>query len=446
MTSTTEQPLENRHVTPEPPAAPKRRSQTSYALASLWRGIRSAFDTVVRLGGQLLGRVYGFIHPVTDVVGAVGWLVLAAAALCLLLGGLLGWLEIIFVGATLLGAMLVAVCFIFGRASYRVEIELQPLRVVAGERALGRMSVSNSGEKALLPVRMELPVGSGEAEFIIPALAPKHEHEELFAVPTQRRAVIVAGPAITVRGDQLGLLRRTMAWTERVELFVHPVTARLAASAAGLVRDLEGETTRTITNNDISFHALRQYEPGDALRNVHWRTSARTGQLMVRQFEETRRSQLTIVHSTEAAHYSSGDEFELAVSVMASLALQVISDDTRLSIVTEQFQLHTKTPLAMLDDTSRIEEVSGRYPSLRDFTREATLRLPAPSVLMMVAGSGLELGEFRAAETLFSSDTKTLAFRAELGAQSRISKVSGLTVVTIGQLGDLPKLLRRVHG
>ena len=61
-----------------------------------------------------------------------------------------------------------------------------------------------------------------------------------------------------------------MRWTEPVELFVHPLTVRLDPSAAGLVRDLEGEVTKTITNSDISFHALRAYQPGDDVRRIDW--------------------------------------------------------------------------------------------------------------------------------------------------------------------------------
>jgi len=234
-------------------------------------------------------------------------------------------------------------------------------------------------------------------------------------------------------------------WTEAVELFVHPVTTRIASSAAGLMRDLEGEITKKITSDDISFHALRAYEPGDALRNVHWRTSARTGQLMVRQFEETRRTQLTIVHTADSRYYASEDEFELAVSVTASLALQVIRDGTGISVVSEKLALRTATPVALLDDSSRIEEVSDVFPTLREFARTATRRLPPPSVVMVVAGSLIDLTEFRAAQTLFGKDTTTIAFRIEPGAQSRLSTVSGLTVLTLGDLADLPKLLRRVH-
>jgi uncharacterized protein (DUF58 family) len=428
-----------------PRASPRRISQAEYAARSAWRAIRDGLRVADALLARLTQRAWLFIRPVTDVVGPAGWLVLAAAVVAFLVSAVFGWTEFTFLATTLFAALLVAVGFVFGRATYGVDIALNPHRVVAGERALGQMTVVNTGDKGLLPVRMELPVGSGTAEFVVPGLSPTQQHEELFAVPTQRRAVIIAGPAISVRGDQLGLLRRTVRWTDPVELFVHPVTTRLASSAAGLVRDLEGEITKKITNSDISFHALRAYAPGDPLRNVHWRSTARTGQLMVRQFEETRRSQLTIVHTAQTAHYSSDDEFELGISVTASLALQVIRDGTRISVVTEERMLKTATPVSLLDDTSRIEPASHRYASMRDFARDATRRLPAPSVVMIVGGSQLELAEFRSVQTLFGQDTKVLAFRIELGKQSRLSKVSDLTLVTIGDLTDLPRLLRRVN-
>jgi hypothetical protein len=428
-----------------PRASPRRISQAEYAMRSVWRAIRDGLRVACGLLVRLVLRAWRLIKPVTDVVGPAGWLVLAAAVVALLVSAVFGWTEFTFLATTLLAALLVAVGFVFGRATYGVDIALNPHRVVAGERALGQMTVVNTGDWGLLPVRMELPVGSGTAEFVVPGLAPKQQHDELFAVPTQRRAVIIAGPAISVRGDQLGLMRRTVRWTDPVELFVHPVTTRLASSAAGLVRDLEGEITKKITNSDISFHALRAYAPGDPLRNVHWRSTARTGQLMVRQFEETRRSQLTIVHTTRTDHYASDDEFELGISVTASLALQVIRDGTRISVVTEERMLKTATPVSLLDDTSRIEPASPKYSSMRDFARDATRRLPAPSVVMVVGGSQLDLAEFRGVQTLFGQDTKVLAFRIQSGAQSRLSKVSDLTLVTIGDLADLPRLLRRVN-
>lgn len=413
-----------------------------------------ALDALVRAArvvwavlGPVVRAIWRVLKPVLAVVTPAGWLVLGVGALALVLSFVFGWQEFTYLGTVLLAAVVLSTLFLFGRASYGVEIELNPRRVVVGDRAMGRMVVTNTGGRNLAPTRMELPVGKGLAEFQLPAMKPKDEQEELFAVPTNRRAVIVAGPAESVRGDQLGLLRRALKWADPVELFVHPRTARLQPSAAGLVRDLEGQVSKKITNNDIAFHALRPYVPGDDRRYVHWRTSARIGQLMVRQFEETRRSQLTMIHSTRADHYASDDEFELAISVTASIAAQVITDGTQMNVVSESGQWKTLSVTSMLDASCRIDPVTpstpgAAFPSVRAFARERTKRLPNPSVVMIIGGSQMTTAEFRSVQSLFGLDTSQVAFHVALGAAPKIGAVSGLTVITVGSLDDLPSLVR----
>lgn len=386
------------------------------------------------------------VAPVVGVITVTGLLTFAFGSVALIAGLVLGWQELTYIAVTLLAAFAVAALFLFGRSTYRVEIALSPPRVVVGERALGRLAVSNSGQRNLLPALMELPVGEGVAEFAIPSLKPGEEHEEVFAVPTARRAVIVAGPAVSVRGDQLGMWRRLVKWAEPEDLFVHPVTVPLAPTAAGLVRDLEGQVTKKITNNDLSFHALRPYEAGDDRRNVHWRSTARTGVLMVRQFEETRRSQLTIVHTESARFYADADEFELAVSVMASMAAQVIRDGTQMSVVTENRRLRTHSPTAVLDDSCRLELSPDSPASARELVRDATRRLPPPSVLIIIAGSGMATAEYRSISLLFPNDTTMLVFRMDTSAQPSVATVAGFQVITVGTLSDLTKVLRRAGG
>jgi len=409
----------------------------------LGRWILGMLRALARFVRYLWRRFWKHAGPVLTIVSGLGWIVVIGAITTLAVGFLLGWQELVYLGLTLAGALLAAFAFIFGRAAFRTNIELSPLRITAGDRALGRFTVVNTGQKRNVPSRFELPVGQGVAEFVIPPLEPEVEHEELFAVPTHRRAVIVAGPAVSVRGDQLGIFRRTVRWSDPVELFVHPVIARLEPSAAGLVRDLEGEVSKTVTNDDISFHALRAYEPGDALRYVHWRTSARTGQLMVRQFEETRRSQLVILFSTDKSHYADAEEFELAVSVLASIGVRVIADGTTANFLTESMTMRSYTRTTLLDDTCRIEQGESAHASMRDFARDATRRLPPPSVAMVIGGSRLTTGDFRAVESFFGPDTVTLGFRAERGATPRLSVVNRLRIATVGELTDLPRLMRR---
>lgn len=425
---------------------------------------------LARLGAGAVRRALG---PVVGVVSPLGWVVLLVAIASVVAAWWFGWAEFLYLGATLAAGLVVASFFLIGHASFRVQIELTPRRVTAGERAFGRLLVTNVGARRSSATRLELPVGRGAAEFSVPPLAPAgaagaggatgagapSEHEELFAVPTARRAVITAGPALSVRGDQLGLLRRRVRWADPVELFVHPVTALLAPSQSGLVRDLEGTVTSTLTNSDLEFHALRPYEPGDDQRYVHWRASARNGQLMVRQFQETRRSELVLAQLVDAAGYARAErsaepgtplddagtpEFELAVSVMASVGAQVLREKTRARVVTETRELRTATVSTLLDDSCRLEPTAGVTQSPREFIRDVLGRMAPPSVLMVVTGSQTPLSELRAIEAVVGSDTRLIGLRVVLGGEPRISQLSRFHLLTIGELGDLPKLLRRV--
>ncbi|HEU0205612.1 MAG TPA: DUF58 domain-containing protein [Pseudolysinimonas sp.] len=421
--------------------------------------------TFLGLGRLAAAAVRRLLGPVVGVVSLLGWIVLLAALASALVAGLFGWSEFLYLGLTLSAGLVVSAFFLIGHASFRVEIELSPRRVIAGERAFGRLLVTNTGARRSSATRLELPVGRGEADFSVPPLAPAGsgaagsagacEHEELFAVPTARRAVITAGPALSVRGDQLGLLRRRVRWADPVELFVHPVTTLLAPSQSGLVRDLEGAVTSTLTNSDLEFHALRPYEPGDDQRSVHWRASARSGQLMVRQFQETRRSELVLAQLVDATGYAQHamgtdlddagtPEFELAVSVMASVGAQVLREKTRARVVTETLELRTATVTTLLDDSCRLEPMAGLRLSPREFIRDVLARTAPPSVLVVVTGSQTPIGELRAIEAVVGSDTRLIGLRVELGGEPRISQVSRVHLLTIGELGDLPRLLRRV--
>ncbi|MGO4535627.1 DUF58 domain-containing protein [Leifsonia sp. 2MCAF36] len=420
-------------------AAGQARIAAGQVGATLGRLFGAAGRRVAPAGRAVVARV----RPVLGVVSALGWIALASAAVGLVLAVWLGWAEFLFIAMTLLAAVLLALAFVFGRSTYRVGIELNPRRVVAGDRALGRLTVANSGTRPVLPTRMELPVGEGQAVFAIPRLTPGAETEELFAVPTARRALILAGPALSVRGDQLGLLRRTNRWTDQIELFVHPKTVRLAATARGLVRDLEGQTTKVITDSDLAFHALRTYEPGDDIRNVHWRTSARTGQLMVRQYQETRRSQLLLALDAERSHFASDDEFELGVSVATSIGCQVIREETEINAVWQGGAMRVGTPTALLDDSCRIQPVDGAHPSLREFLRQATLRLQAPSLAVTVVGSQVEAAQLRGAAALWGGDTETIVIRVDEGAEPRLTRLGRSMLITVSALPELPALLKR---
>ncbi|MBO3084011.1 DUF58 domain-containing protein [Cellulomonas fengjieae] len=376
-------------------------------------------------------------------VSPLGWGVAVLAALGLVLGRWFGWLELAALGAALGAVLLVALLMTAGRARYAVTLDMADRRVKVGERALGRVEVRNVARRRSLPSRIELPVGSAVAEIPVPPLAPGAEHDDLFAIPTVRRAVIVVGPVRSVRGDPLGIARRSVRWTRPVEVFVHPLLVSLAGASAGLLRDLEGQATRDLSDSDLSFHALRDYVAGDDRRYIHWRTTARRGSLMVKQFEDTRRTTTAVALATDPRDYGDDDELELAVSVVASVGVQTLREERDLVVLAGPGRLRVETPPLLLDDCSGIALAPGGAGIAllgRRIVREAA----DASVAMLVTGSVPSDADRRLGARHVPTGTRTVVVRCERGAEVSVRTQGSLSLATIGRLDDLPRLLRRV--
>lgn len=420
----------------------------------------------VRSGGAAAGPVAArgagvlgiFTAGPLAAITPLGWLTLGAAATLYLLGSMGGWQEFTVAAVALAAAFVVALVFAIGRSRYRVELDLSTARVVVGEPASGEITVTSASNRRMLPSRMELPVGAAVGRLSIPALAPGAMHDELFQIPTLRRAVLTVGPARSVRGDAFGLVRREVRWTEPQLLYVHPATVPLAGAMPGFFRDLEGEPSTDLASDDLSFHGLRGYVPGDDRRNIAWRSSARTGELMVRQFEETRRSHVAVALSTRAAEYADADEFELAVQAAASLAVQSFREDRALTLSAGQLQVRTPTPRRVLDELAGVEwvdagpgAIGGRPASDAEDGIVATARrvaaaAPAVSVALLLCGPVPTPADLRAAGAAFPLGVRVIAIRAVQGAATSLHGISSVTVLTAGSLTALPGALRKARG
>ena len=97
------------------------------------------------------------------------------------------------------------------------------------------------------------------------------------AVRGRRRGIITVGPVQHGTGRPVGPLPARGRGHRAEEIIVHPRTVRLERLGAGLLRDLEGQSTKDLASHDLAFHALRPYVPGDERRHIHWRSSARVG-------------------------------------------------------------------------------------------------------------------------------------------------------------------------
>lgn len=262
-----------------------------------------------------------------------------------------------------------------------------------------------------------------------------------FRIPTDRRGRITVGPAQTVQGDPFSLTGRSTVWTEELELYVHPRTVPLPGRQTGFVHDLEGHASPHLTSADMNFHALRPYVAGDDRRHVHWRSTARAGQLMVRQFEESRMSRAVVALDTGRAAYLDAAEFELAVSCAASVAIQTLYSESPLALLTTRDTLRTVTPTRALDELSLVEQTT--RGGIQDLVHTTLRREPGASVAVVITGSSATMADLRQACSRFDVDTRVVGIRVDLDGDLRARSAGHITVLQVGDLTELPRAMRK---
>ena len=433
-------------------------------MSALARAVRQALAGLRQAGGAAHKRLPALavrlraVPVVGPVLGACGsWLGGAAAMVttlgrvCLLvlvvswyLAAGRHWLEAWFIALALATLMVLAALQTLGQATYRVRLSLVSTRVVVGDPALGSLYLSPPSQRATRPATVEMPVGQGMAVFDIPRLSPGAEHQEVFTVPTRHRGVITVGPVRSIRGDALGLVRRSQNWTEPVDLFIHPRTVNLDSTAIGFIRDIEGAVTQDLSSSDVSFHALREYTPGDDRRNVHWKTTARTGRLMVRQFEETRRAHLLVIHDLDPQAWDEEEDFETSVSASASLLLAAVRDSREISLVTQAGRPYLPTGARVLDTFTTLNPVEGAG-DLVGLTRQAVSTVPQASVTVLVTGARTSASALHRAHAELPASTRCLALRINAREHLASQRVAGLPVVTLPDLEHLAPAMRKAR-
>lgn len=418
-------------------------------------GVSGAVVGLRRLIRTVGGAVAGAVAWVRSTVSPVGLLLVVAVLAGGLAGLWFGWIEGWAI-STIAGALLlVCVPFLLGAHDYRLELTLERDRVVAGSTVSGRLNLVNKGDRVSLPGVVDIPVGQGLVEVQVPLLRAGGAHVEQLTIGAERRGVIDVGPMTISRGDPLGILHRELIWPEVHRVYVHPVTVRIPSTSAGLVRDLEGMPTNDLVDADLSFHAVRDYVPGDSERHIHWKSTAKTGALMVRQYEESRHARIAILLDLDSMEFESDDEFELAVSAAASLGLNGVREGrdvlVALSAPIPEFSraavqsirtVPTRTPKALLDGMAGVDS-GADVMRLEAVTALTAQSFPDLSIAFLVTGSRMPLTRLRQAAITLPAGLETVAVRCEPGAEPGIRSTRELTVITIGALTDLSHLLAR---
>lgn len=380
-------------------------------------------------------------HPLKALVAAVtptGWAVVMLVVVGLALAVAFQWVEALACALAGVVALLLAAMRVAWRPPHVVSIRVPNERIVAGQTAVGEISVRNERARSVRSGIIELPIGTGTGEFVVPPLGAHETWDEMFLISSRHRGIINVGPARAVRSDALGLLRRVRMWDEPVLLHVHPRTVRVPFDATGFQLDVEGVSTGKLSSSDVSFHALRDYEPGDDRRAVHWQSTARLGKLIVRQYEETHRSHHVIVLDTSRDAWDH-DSFETAVSVASSLGLANLRESRPVSLSTTEGWLPSGVAMRMLDALSEVKARSIGDLSRR--VREAVAQRPGVSALTLIVGPNVTDTEAAHLARLVPIDVPVSIIRigAE-GVRARRDLGRGV-LLDCSTLDDLPRII-----
>jgi uncharacterized protein (DUF58 family) len=151
-------------------------------------------------------------------------------------------------------------------------------------------------------------------------------------VPARRRGLIEVGPLEISRRDPLGLVAVLRRYGDAVTVWVRPRVYEIVAVPIGLSRSMDGRVDR-VPQGTITFSALREYVVGDDLRHVHWRTSARAGELMIRENIDTSMPWLVVLLDDRVdAHDRTGETFEAACEAAASVIVAAARDEIRVEL------------------------------------------------------------------------------------------------------------------
>jgi uncharacterized protein (DUF58 family) len=236
-----------------------------------------------------------------------GWTIVGAAVGLLVGGRVLGADELSVLGLAGLALVVLSVVWVVvARPRLDVERRVDPSRLHVGDVARADLVCSPRGDRAtgLLDLVETIDGGALRARFLLAPIEPGREASPAYRVPTEHRGALALGPARAAVTDPLGLARRGHVVAESDEVLVRPRVHAIVPPLLGAGRRLAHDDDRSpraaATDATGEFLAVRPYETGDDPRRVHWRSSARTDELMVRQFEAPRRGATLVVLDTRA--------------------------------------------------------------------------------------------------------------------------------------------------
>ncbi len=267
---------------------------------------------------------------------------IAGSIAILAMGRMFALPELFVIGCAGLIVVALAIAYVVVR---RLQVDvgrvLTPSRVHAGNPCRVDLTLRNRARVATPVLRLRDDVsGTHGVELLIAPMRRSAGTRAVYRLPTERRGIVHVGPLRLTVGDPFGLARLTTTGDREMSLVVYPRIDDLRPPRRASGSDVE---RRTLLQHQVApmgdeFYALRQYVVGDDLRRVHWPSSARQDDLMVRQDEIPWHGHLTVLLDTNPG--PAPVEFERMVSAAASIAAASIARGDQVRVITSDGQ-HT---------------------------------------------------------------------------------------------------------
>lgn len=272
---------------------------------------------------------------------------LVASGIAFVAAYALGFRQLLYVAVVLAALPLIALALVrVRRPKLSVTRSFSPHVVEAGSSATVSLLVHNLGASRTMRADCwdEVPwVENGSSTHELPMMQPRGPRFRArgntarieYELRPPRRGIFPIGPFVVQLGDAFGFATTTYRVGTTQDVIVTPEVVALAETGLSVsAGDGESRLVQRRSSGDDDDSMTREYRTGDAMRRVHWRASARHGDLMVRQEEQRSFPEARVILDTRGIGYEdlSGDErtgdldsdsFEWAVRMLASVAVHL---------------------------------------------------------------------------------------------------------------------------
>ncbi len=268
-------------------------------------------------------------------------------------------------------ALVPAATWVMGARSLRslAAERRMPTVVKAGECFPMRIALTNTGtfRKQFLMVKDVLPPGlvaEGMAERWLPDLVPGESVEVTYPVLARRRGVYPFGWVDLHCTDPLGMFSFHRELAAPASLVVHPRPVALPPvrpPAAGVTLSARARVRRHGDGTD--FAGLREYVPGDDLRRVHWKNSAKRGKLTIVEYESGEANSVAVVLDLSPQFHAGREDdatLEYGVTLAASIGAQCLARGAEFSLLAEGAESHSLRSLSAPAEEMRVLDALAR--------------------------------------------------------------------------------------